>query len=311
MNTPGYQGLSTPRRRPMTPGRRDHVLPSFNSPASVKIGRLLDTTYSDATGGVLAFDEELPGHVADRLASAAVISTSEEYEAPRVWFQKDEDRRQNSEFTRRVDEMVQELKRLIRERASDYEHQVEEGKEREKRMVADMEALEKENKEILSALKDEHGEEEEMSRNISGLQVKQRDVKDEVNQLSSQLARLETELAKRRRAIDEKHEVLETQRAKNQPELEFFQNRMGLAIDKGDDKDSLTFIFTLISLSEPTRPFTITVDMSQRDYRVAKCNPEIKDLGKCVETLNASRDFFDFLKRIRKAFVNQYFESSS
>ncbi|KAJ1644118.1 kinetochore-associated Ndc80 complex subunit spc25 [Coemansia erecta] len=310
MSTPGYQGLSTPRRRPMTPGRRDHILPSFNSPASVKIGRLLDTTYSDATGGVLAFDEELPGHVADRLASAAVISTSEEYEAPRVWFQKDEDRRQNSEFTRRVDEMVQELKRLVRERASDFEHQMEEGREREKRMVVDMDALEKENKEILSALKDEHGEEEELSRDISGLQVKQRDIKDEVNQLSSQLARLETELAKRRKAIDEKLEVLEAQRAKNQPELEFFKNKMGLSIAKGDSKDSLTFIFTLISLSEPARPFAITVDMSQRDYQVTKCSPEIKELDKYVETLNASRDFFEFLKRIRKAFVSQYFDSS-
>ncbi|KAJ1878756.1 kinetochore-associated Ndc80 complex subunit spc25 [Coemansia sp. RSA 486] len=309
MNTPGYQGLSTPRRRPMTPGRRDHVLPSFNSPASVKIGRLLDTAYSDLTISALALDEELPNHVADRLASAAVTSTSEEYEAPRVWFQKDEDRRQNSEFTRRVDEMVQELRRLIRERSSDFEHQLEESAEREKRMKVDMEALEKENKEILSKLRDEDGEEEEMSRNISGLQVKQRNIKDEVNQLSSQLARMEAELDKRRKAIDEKQKVLKAQSEKNQPELEFFQNKMGLAISKGDDKDSLTFVFTLISLSEPAKPFSITVDMSQRDYRVTKCSPEIQELGKYVETLNANRDFFEFLKRIRKAFATQYFES--
>ncbi|KAJ2636747.1 kinetochore-associated Ndc80 complex subunit spc25 [Coemansia sp. RSA 1286] len=309
MNTPGYQGLSTPRRRPMTPGRRDHVLPSFNSPASVKIGRLLDTAYSDLTISALALDEELPNHVADRLASAAVTSTSEEYEAPRVWFQKDEDRRQNSEFTRRVDEMVQELRRLIRERSSDFEHQLEESGEREKRMKVDMEALEKENKDILSKLRDEDGEEEEMSRNISGLQVKQRNIKDEVNQLSLQLARMETELDKRRKAIDDKQKVLKAQSEKNQPELEFFQNKMGLAISKGDDKDSLTFVFTLISLSEPAKPFSITVDMSQRDYRVTKCSPEIQELGKYVETLNANRDFFEFLKRIRKAFITQYFES--
>ncbi|KAJ2749548.1 hypothetical protein GGI19_005602, partial [Coemansia pectinata] len=84
MSTPGFSGFSTPRRRPTTPGRRDHILPSFNSPASAKLSRLLESTPLDELP-----QEPLPT----------------DYDPPRVWFQRDEDKRQNSEFTRRVDEM--------------------------------------------------------------------------------------------------------------------------------------------------------------------------------------------------------------
>ncbi|KAJ1721105.1 kinetochore-associated Ndc80 complex subunit spc25 [Coemansia erecta] len=311
MNGPGYQGLSTPRRRPMTPGRRDHVLPSFNSPASAKVSRLLGSAYSGPPGMSLSLDEELPMHVVDQLASEAVTTTSEEYEAPRVWFQKDEDRRQNSEFIRRVDEMVQEVRRLILERTGRYEKQAEEGRERDRQIMRDMEALEAENKGILSALKEEHGEEEELSRGISGLQVRQREVKEVVNQLSSQVARLETELEKKQKAIDEKRRVLGEQAEKNRPEVEFFEKRMGVTIDNGGDDDTLTFAFTLISLSEPLRPFSITVSMAQREYRVTRCTPKIRDIDRLVDELNSSRDFFAFIKRVRKAFVDQYHEELS
>ncbi|KAI7830885.1 hypothetical protein BX661DRAFT_180246 [Kickxella alabastrina] len=225
MSTTAFQGFTTPRRRPMTPGRRDHVLPSFNSPASIKVGRLLETAYSGLSSGAMSLEDELPGHIVDGLSANAVASTSEEYEAPRVWFQKDEDRRQNQEFTRRVDEMVQELKRLIRERAKDYAHQIDEGKERERRMVGDMEALEAENKEIVRALKDEHGEEEALCREISALQVKQREVLEGANQMSGMVARLEMEIARKQKAADEKKRVLEAQAAKNQPELDFFEKK--------------------------------------------------------------------------------------
>ncbi|KAJ2147474.1 kinetochore-associated Ndc80 complex subunit spc25 [Coemansia sp. RSA 678] len=305
MNTPGrYQGLTTPRRRPMTPGRRDHSLPSFNSPASIKIGRMLESAYSNT-----ALDDELPGEVAENIAAAAMSGTAEEYDPPRVWFQRDEDRRQNEEFTRRVDEMVQELKRLVRDRKSEHTSQMNEWNERQSRMAADMSALEKENSSILSALKEEHGEETELSNAIASLQIKQRQSESTTKQLTEKKRALETELARRHNVVAEKRQVLGMQSAKNPPELAFFENQMGISI-VGGQKDVLTFVFTFISLSEPSRPFTISIDLSQREYAVTKCVPAIADLQTHVDWLNMSRDFFGFLKRIRRGFVDHYLGSA-
>ncbi|KAI9501530.1 kinetochore-associated Ndc80 complex subunit spc25 [Coemansia spiralis] len=311
-------GLSTPRRRPMTPGRRDHVLPSFNSPASIKIGRMLESAFAGGASGSngsgnggasISLEDELPGDIAETMAASAVISTSEEYDPPRVWFQREEDRRQNEEFTKRVDEMVQELKRLVRDRKTEHERRMTECTERQARMTVDMDTLEKENSAILSALKEETNSEDAVSSAIANLQSKQRQAQDTVGKLLHKKEMLEKELERKQAVISNKRRVFETQSAKNAPELAFFEEKMGISI-VGGSKDILTFIFTRISLPEPLRQFSVTIDLSQREYRATKCKPEIADLDSHVEWLNTTRDFFGFLKRIRREFVELYLNES-
>ncbi|KAJ1955513.1 kinetochore-associated Ndc80 complex subunit spc25 [Linderina pennispora] len=305
MNTPNFQGFCTPKRRPVTPGRRDNPLPVFNSPASVQIGRMLTTPHASS---IRPLEYGTPNPVLEDMAatvSSAVATTSEEYEAPRVWFQRDKDRKQNDEFTRRVDEMVQELKRLVRERKAEYERQKVDAAEREARMQADMQALEKEESKILSALKTEISAENELSKAISGLQIKQRQAGDRVGELTKRKERLEAEIRRRQDAIDEKRSVLESQAARDKPELDFFSNTMGIRIIS-DHVDTLTAVFTQISMSDPQREFTITVDLSQREYKVTEYKPAIASVQTHVDWLNATRDFFGFLKRIRHQFADHY-----
>ncbi|KAJ2351279.1 hypothetical protein GGF43_004078, partial [Coemansia sp. RSA 2618] len=82
---------------------------------------MLDSAYNNNS-----LEDELPNDVTENIAAAAISNTAEEYDPPRVWFQRDEDRRQNEEFTRRVDEMVQELKRLVRDRKNEHTGQMNE-----------------------------------------------------------------------------------------------------------------------------------------------------------------------------------------
>ncbi|KAJ2615205.1 kinetochore-associated Ndc80 complex subunit spc25 [Coemansia sp. RSA 1365] len=310
MNTPGQlPGFSTPRRRPLTPGRRDYELPSFNSPASAKIGRMLESAYSNSNGSGAILSDELPGDVVEGLAAAAVSSTTEEYEPPRVWFQLIEDSRQNKEFTQRVDEMIQQLKRLIRDRSNEHTVQMAVWTEEQSRISADINALEKENSSILSVLKDEHDEENNLSNAITSLQIKQQQTEESADKLVSKKSALEEELAHRQNVIAEKRQVLDSQKAKNAPELEFFKNQMGISIHS-ERKDMLTFVFTQISPSEPSRPFSISVDLSQREYSVTVCTPPLSNLKTHVDWLNISRDFFGFLKRIRQGFVEHYLNST-
>ncbi|KAJ2356906.1 kinetochore-associated Ndc80 complex subunit spc25, partial [Coemansia sp. RSA 2618] len=151
--------------------------------------------------------------------------------------------------------------------------------------------------------------ETELSNTIATLQVKQRQAENATKQLAEKKRALETELARRHNVIAEKRQVLGVQAAKNPPELAFFENQMGISI-VGGQKDMLTFVFTYISLSEPSRPFTISIDLSQREYSVTKCEPAIADLQTHVDWLNMSRDFFGFLKRIRRGFADHYLNNA-
>ncbi|KAJ2550272.1 kinetochore-associated Ndc80 complex subunit spc25 [Coemansia sp. RSA 1933] len=289
----------------MTPGRRDHALPSFNSPASIKVGRMLESTFN----GNMSLEDGLPSDVAEGIAASAVTTTSEEYDPPRVWFQRDEDRRQNEEFTRRVDEMVQELKRLVRDRKTEYERRTTEYAERQARMTADMETLERENSTILSALKEENSSEDALSSTITSLQSKQKQAQEAADKLVDKKKALERELDRKLAVIANKKMVLDTQSAKNVPELEFFEKKMGIAI-VGGTADMLTFVFSCISLSDPLRQFSVTIDLSKHEYRATGCKPKLDNLDSHIEWLNATRDFFGFLKRIRHEFVEFYANES-
>ncbi|KAJ2700406.1 kinetochore-associated Ndc80 complex subunit spc25 [Coemansia sp. IMI 209128] len=290
MNTPSFQGFTTPRRRPLTPGRRDHILPLFNSPASLKLGKLLESTAP----------EDLPKD----------LTPNEDYDPPRVWFQRDEDKKQNAEFTRRVDEMVTELKRLMKERRTDHELRVGEAGDREARIKRDMESLEAENRGVLEALKEELGAEGELSGALGKLQVAEKSGREAVAVLAQRKERLERVLEQKQRVVDEKRMVLAAQKAMNEPELRFFEHKMGLSIVGGGNHSLLTFVFTLISLSEPLRPFTITLDLSQRAYRATHCKPQLHNVSAHVDWLNETRDFHRFLKRIRQEFCSLYFNKT-
>ncbi|KAJ2910024.1 kinetochore-associated Ndc80 complex subunit spc25 [Coemansia aciculifera] len=302
MNTPNFQGFSTPRRRPLTPGRRDHILPLFTSPASAKITRLFSTHPSSA--GTLA-------EVAEEGGGGEAAPIAVDYDAPRVWFQRDEDKRQNTEFTRRVDEMVAELRRLIRERRSEHEQQVGEAREREQRMSRDMEALEAENRGVLAALKDELGAEDRLSSDVRRLDAQLKEAREKGAALVKKRDGVQRAVEVKQAAVDEKRGVLEGQQKGNEGELAFFGDRMGLRIVGGGEADRLSFVFTLISLSEPQKPYAVTVDLSQREYRATSCKPLVGELDDHVEWLNSSRDFFGFLKRMRHSFVNHYFNEST
>ncbi|KAJ2496093.1 kinetochore-associated Ndc80 complex subunit spc25 [Coemansia sp. RSA 2052] len=200
--------------------------------------------------------------------------------------------------------MVTELKRLVREQRVEHERQMGEAQEREVRMARDMDGLETEHQGVLAALKDELSAEDELSSELGRLQVRQRMGVEAVRMLVARRDRAQTAVNERLAVVEEKRAVLGVQRAVNELELKFFEEKMGLAVSGGGNPDLLTFVFTQISVSDPHRAYTVTVDLSQREYQATDCKPPLPGLQGHVEWLNTSRDFYGFLKRVRREFIS-------
>lgn len=101
-------------------------------------------------------------------------------------------------------------------------------------------------------------------------------------------------------------EILNKQIALINPELFFWEQTLGLRIE-GVQEDVLRFVFTNIDDNDFDRSFSCTLDLSQHDYKIIKCNP---DLGKhildpIIKNLNKSRKINVFLKQLWKAFKNK------
>lgn len=96
------------------------------------------------------------------------------------------------------------------------------------------------------------------------------------------------------------------------PELNFWETTLGLHIE-GVKDDVLRFVFTNIDPSNYTRPFSCTLDLSEQEYKVVKCSPELSTdvLNPIIKSLNISRNVCLFLKQMWKAFKTKAIENGS
>ena len=88
---------------------------------------------------------------------------------------------------------------------------------------------------------------------------------------------------------------------KSQLELQSFQRYLGLYMEPLTHNQT-RFTFVNVDPTAPERPFTFIIDVSDDSYSAIKCEPMVSNLRELVEELNLNRDFYGFLKRIRRAF---------
>jgi len=109
--------------------------------------------------------------------------------------------------------------------------------------------------------------------------------------------------------------ALAAQESKNGPELSFWEEHLAMKIE-GVKEDVLRIVYSHISETDWMREYSLTIDLSERDYKgatrpnysltlVIECKPSISQLDELVQKLNRTREFFEFLKWIRQAFKEQ------
>jgi kinetochore protein Spc25 len=85
---------------------------------------------------------------------------------------------------------------------------------------------------------------------------------------------------------------------------------------EGVKEDVLRIVYSHISETDWMREYSLTIDLSERDYKgatrpncsltlVIECKPSISQLDELVQKLNRTREFFEFLKWMRQAFKEQ------
>ena len=68
--------------------------------------------------------------------------------------------------------------------------------------------------------------------------------------------------------------------------------------------DVIKFVFTHINEQDWNEEYYFVVDMSYASvYKLIACKPMLKDIDSWMEWLNSSRDFYTFLKKMRKGFT--------
>ncbi|KAJ3061499.1 kinetochore-associated Ndc80 complex subunit spc25 [Podochytrium sp. JEL0797] len=136
--------------------------------------------------------------------------------------------------------------------------------------------------------------------------------------LQNEQAALLAEVAAKRLAAKERETILKTKQrnrnnntAKTADHMRFYQDKLAMTI-ASIKKDTLKFTFTNINNKRWEEEYSFVLDVTGTEYKLLDCTPSgaIDTIDQMLAFLNESRDFYRFLKEMRRGFL-EYSTSSS
>ncbi|EIW67257.1 hypothetical protein TREMEDRAFT_64507 [Tremella mesenterica DSM 1558] len=204
-------------------------------------------------------------------------------------------------FLNAIDAYTIRAKTEIANRASDHATSVRdlhaEKDECERRIT-----LEREREvEMLAAIENERLTLADLTSSLSHIQKTLAKVKEQSASLETELTSLTREVNITKAEKERQAKVLDEMRGRDGDELRALEEALGWKVE-GVKQDLLLMKFTLLDPSDPDREFSLVVDVSKPEYSVPNCSPPLPNLPELVKQLNTDREFFAFIKRVRKAF---------
>ncbi|WVW85625.1 hypothetical protein I302_107663 [Kwoniella bestiolae CBS 10118] len=204
-------------------------------------------------------------------------------------------------FLTAIDDYTLAAKTEIAARATDHVNSMRDLKAEREEMERRIHHEREREGEMLATLESERHTLTDLTSSLNHLESSLHKVKDQSSSLESELNTIRKEVTTERTEKDRQKARLNEMRKRDERELVELEDNIGFTVD-GIRPDLLMMRFTLLDPSDPAREFSFLIDISKQDYTVPNCDPPIPNLLELVRQLNHDREFYTFIKRVRKAF---------
>ncbi|ORX91388.1 hypothetical protein K493DRAFT_339411 [Basidiobolus meristosporus CBS 931.73] len=236
------------------------------------------------------------------LGQTNLVASNSDLPLPNLNFAADGLRASLQSFLRQFDTFVKNGKEEVISKRKEWQKNLAELNETSSKLKSETEYYQSEEANLSRTLDKEKRRIAELKSEILNLQNGNKESKDKEEKILQQISLVREEIRKKREERALQVKALKSQQVLNEPELNFYEDKLALNII-GDEEDRITFLFTNIDAKLPAREFKFTVDVSQRTYKVPVCQPMVPQLGSLLQSLNESRDFYSFVKKMRQEFV--------
>ena len=210
---------------------------------------------------------------------------------------------QMREFSANVDRRLAEKRANIISARQDHFSRINELKNQETALLAQIESLQSKEsktkhnlKQALEAIQSQRVKVDELTR-------KQNEHTDEKNELQAQIDELSRTVEYSTAELSRSHDNLEKQLRKNYPELIKYEMYLGLKIE-AVSFDLMKFVFTNLDPNNYDRRFWIDLAIDKETYSVGQSDPQLStETTNSLETeLNNHKEIVKFLKSARNSF---------
>ncbi|EON61133.1 kinetochore protein spc25 [Coniosporium apollinis CBS 100218] len=224
---------------------------------------------------------------------------------PSINFGFDDLRERMARFTTRFDEFIEKGRKRVMEERNQFRSNVTELQEDQRMRKRDIEVYSLKTTSHEQAVAKESQETAEMHAAIKTLTTQRDERASARDAVKAQIAEVQKQIAARREAQHKHARYLDSQARHNIPELEFWQEYLGLRIEGAGQDDRLKFVYTNVDERDWEREAWFELDMRKREYEVLSYRPKVEreEVDRVLERLNESRDLSAFLKGMRELFV--------
>ncbi|KAG9001106.1 kinetochore-associated Ndc80 complex subunit spc25 [Tulasnella sp. JGI-2019a] len=205
------------------------------------------------------------------------------------------------EFTNAIQSHVAKAKEEIKSRKDSHMKKMVEAEETMKETEKEIHELGLKEAKMIELVKHERAEILELEGHVASLEKQKANTEEEIARREDDIQEVKKKIISRKGVLSRDKEILYMYAKMTAREAQGLQSALGWIVE-GVQQDLLLFRFTRIDPEEPEKEFTIVLDISTRSYRVTSSEPLLAVMPTLVDELNASRQFYDFARKLREAF---------
>ncbi|KAL0940617.1 kinetochore protein spc25 [Colletotrichum truncatum] len=224
---------------------------------------------------------------------------------PNANFGFDELRDRMSKFSSKFDIFIEQGRKRVLEERNQFRMNIAELQEDQRMKKKDIEILQLKTSTHQQTVQKEKAETREMQAAIAQLAEERDKHLATRDALKKQIEETQKEIDARLAAQRAHAKQLEAQSRFNVPELEFWQQNLGLRIEGAGQDDRLKFIYTYVDEKDWEREAWFELCTSSRDYDIRHCRPKLERerVERVLDQLNETRELAVLLKGMRELFV--------
>ncbi|TDZ25592.1 putative kinetochore protein spc25 [Colletotrichum orbiculare MAFF 240422] len=221
---------------------------------------------------------------------------------PNANFGFDELRDRMTKFSSKFDMFIEQGRKRVLEDRNQFRMNLAELQEDHRMKKKDIEILQLKTSTHQQMVQKEKQETREMQAAIAQLSEERDKHLAMRDALKKQIEETQKEIDGKLAAQKAHAKQLEAQSRFNVPELEFWQQNLGLRIEGAGQDDRLKFIYTYIDDQDWEREAWFELNTASRDYDIRHCRPKLERerVEKVLDQLNETRELAVLLKGMRE-----------
>ncbi|KAJ3318585.1 kinetochore-associated Ndc80 complex subunit spc25 [Boothiomyces sp. JEL0866] len=206
-------------------------------------------------------------------------------------------------FQQSLEDWLNQKRQTLDGYKRNYQDKTNALKDQHQSLVLFQKSLEKKQAQLLMEIQQYNTKKDDLSLDLQEITIKEEQQFNQLQEINRTVSNLQLEINQKIKEQQKIETMQKERQAIAQPTLRFYQKILSLYIEPlGDGHNKFTF--KNIDKKDPQKEYYFSILTSDK-FNLVACNPPIDELDGMMKRLNETRDFYGFIKQVRRCWQSQ------